>query len=93
MAKGLGTMLSNRKDLRLTVMSSLRRLITYSKESDKSSDLKELARFSKNYLPILFVIYTTPTKGTDEEGVRLSALETIKVCLHIMLSTRIYNIL
>lgn len=83
MAKGLGTLLSNRKDLRLIVMSSLRRLIMYSRESGKNSDLNELSKFAKNYLPILFVIYTTPAKGTDEEGVRLAALETIKVYLSI----------
>lgn len=82
-AKGLGMLLSNRKDLRLTVMSSLRRLITCSKESGNSSDLTELSRFAKNYLPILFVIYTTPAKGTDEDGVRLAALETVKVYLSI----------
>lgn len=60
-------------------MASLRRLIAAAKENENSEDLAEIARFDKNYLPILFNVYTTRPIGTDEEGHRLAALDTVKV--------------
>ncbi|KAF5307989.1 hypothetical protein FQR65_LT06557 [Abscondita terminalis] len=82
-AKILGVGISDRKDLRLSIMASLRKLIVASKESDNKEDLTELSRFDKNYLPILFNLYTTKAKDGEEEGHRLAALETIKVYLTI----------
>lgn len=64
-------------------MASLRRLIASAKESENQDDIAELARFDKNYLPILFNVYTTKPIGSDEEGQRLAALDTIKVYLTI----------
>lgn len=61
-------------------MASIRKLITSAKENNNAEDLKELGRFDKNYLPILFNVYTTKPIGTDEDGQRLAALDTIKVC-------------
>lgn len=75
----MGTAISDRKELRLVVMASLRRLIASAKESENAEDLAEIARFDKNYLPILFNLYTTRPVGTDEEGQRLAALDTVKV--------------
>ncbi|XP_026293865.1 RRP12-like protein [Frankliniella occidentalis] len=90
-AKVLGTVISDRKDLRLSVMSALRKLIICTQESEpspkKEEDLKELARFAKNYVPILFNLYTTKANGSEEEGHRLAAYETIKVYLSIADST------
>lgn len=83
MAKILGMAIADRKELRLAVMTSLRRLIVAAKESENQEDLQEIARFDKNYLPILFNVYTTRPIGTDEEGQRLAALDTIKVYLTI----------
>lgn len=60
-------------------MASLRRLITKAGERDNGEDLAELSRFAKNYLPILFNVYTTKPSGTDGEGQRLAAFDTIKV--------------
>lgn len=71
--------IADRKELRLAVMASLRRLIAAAKESEDKEDLQEIAKFDKNYLPILFNVYTTRPIGTDEEGQRLAALDTIKV--------------
>ncbi|KAK9890844.1 hypothetical protein WA026_012190 [Henosepilachna vigintioctopunctata] len=82
-AKILGTAITENKDLRLPVMASLRKLITFAKSNENKDDLNELARFDKNYLPILFNIYTSKSIGTDEEGQRLAALETIKLYLTI----------
>ncbi|CAH0554769.1 unnamed protein product [Brassicogethes aeneus] len=82
-AKVLGTVISDKKELRLAVMAALRKLITSAKESECEEDLKEISRFDKNYLPILFNLYTTKPIGSDEEGQRLAALDTIKVFLSV----------
>ncbi|XP_069705584.1 RRP12-like protein [Periplaneta americana] len=82
-AKILGTTISEHKDLRLTGMTALRKLITSSQEANNEENVNEMARFAKNYLPILFNFYTTKPNGTDEEGQRLAAYETIKIYLQI----------
>lgn len=82
-AKALGGVLNSRKDLRTIVLSTLRKLITFSVENNREEDLATMKKFAKNYLPILFVIYTTKVKGSDEEGARLASYETIKVYLKI----------
>ncbi|CAG9770255.1 unnamed protein product [Ceutorhynchus assimilis] len=83
MAKLLGMAISDRKELRLSVMSALRKLIQGAKENENKEDLEEISRFDKNYLPILFNVYTTKPIGSDEEGQRLASLETIKMYLSI----------
>ncbi|XP_046383339.1 RRP12-like protein [Ischnura elegans] len=83
LAKILGMAISDRKDLRLDVMLAIRRLISKSLESGAEEDRKELSRFSKNYLPILFNLYTTQPHGSEEAGHRLAAYETIKLYLKI----------
>nr|CAD7414135.1 unnamed protein product [Timema poppensis] len=82
-AKALGTAIAERKDLRVVVMSSLRKLIAWCQANKDEGGLSELARFSKNYVPILFNMYTTKPTGSDEEGQRLAAFETVKVYLNI----------
>jgi hypothetical protein len=80
-AKVLGTAIGEYKDLRLDAMSALRKLIIGSQEANNEDNVKEMSRFAKNYLPILFNLYTTKPDGTDEEGQRLAAYETVKVLL------------
>ncbi|RZF45774.1 hypothetical protein LSTR_LSTR014526 [Laodelphax striatellus] len=80
-AKALGSILGSRKDLRLSVMAALRKLISSVQETNNASDAKEIGKYAKNYLPILFNIYTTPAQGSEEAGIRLASLETIKVYL------------
>ncbi|XP_017799417.1 PREDICTED: RRP12-like protein [Habropoda laboriosa] len=82
-AKLLGTTFSEKKDLRLSIMSALRKLVRKAVEDDKMQDIIELSRFAKNYLPLCLNLYTTKPSGTDEEGQRLSAFETIKTYLLI----------
>lgn len=60
-------------------MSSLRKLIQKSVENNNQDDIDELAKFAKNYLPLLFNLYTVKPQGTDEEGQRLACFETLKV--------------
>ncbi|XP_065225448.1 RRP12-like protein [Planococcus citri] len=80
-AQPLGKILDSRKDLKQTVLAALRKLV-YSC-ADNEADKQTMSKFAKNYIPILFNIYTTPCKGTDEEAARFSAFETIKVYVSI----------
>ncbi|XP_043477342.1 RRP12-like protein isoform X1 [Leptopilina heterotoma] len=82
-AKTLGTLIGSDKSLRFSAMASLRRLITASVEKNNQEDIETLAKFAKNYLPILFNLYSTKPHGSDEEGQRIAAFETIKVYLSI----------
>ncbi|KAI4479190.1 hypothetical protein M0804_011329 [Polistes exclamans] len=82
-AKLLGSIINGIKDIRLSAMSALRKLIVRATENNNTEDISELSRFAKNYLPVLFALYTTKPKGTDEEGHRLAAFETIKIYLKI----------
>lgn len=76
----MGSMLNTRKELRDTILMSLRRLIDSTCKNDNlSEDKNQLAHFAKNFLPICLNLYTNPAHGTDEEATRVSALETIKV--------------
>ncbi|CAH0758421.1 unnamed protein product [Diatraea saccharalis] len=81
LARVLGNVLKDNPEFRLSVMQALRKLISCS--SDNEEDTTELARFAKNYLPILLNIYMSPVKGSSAEGQRLAALETIQVYLTI----------
>lgn len=66
-------------------MAGLRKLINQSQENEKDDCIQELGRFAKNYVPILFNIYTVKPNGSDEEGQRLAALDTIRVNIHALL--------
>ncbi|CAH2093470.1 unnamed protein product [Euphydryas editha] len=81
LARVLGNVLKDSPEFRLSIMQALRKLIACSE--DNEDDRNELARFAKNYLPILLNIYMTPAKGSSAEGQRLAALETIQVYLTI----------
>ncbi|XP_063236769.1 LOW QUALITY PROTEIN: RRP12-like protein [Bacillus rossius redtenbacheri] len=82
-AKVLGTAIAEHKDLRISVMSALRKLVTGGQEAGDEEAVKEVARFAKNFLPILFNVYTAKPVGSDEEGQRLAAFETVKVYLGV----------
>ncbi|XP_048746321.2 RRP12-like protein isoform X2 [Ostrea edulis] len=78
--KVLGSAISDREDLRVEVMSGLRKLINKSKEEEECR--QEVARFAKNFLPILFNLFTTEPENTKDTA-RLAVLETIRVYLQI----------
>ena len=80
-AKTLGDQLKIRKDLRMDILSSIRQLISKNLEHEKNR--RVLANFAKNYLPILYNLYTTKPVGSDEKGQRLAVLETMKMYLKI----------
>lgn len=77
-ARVMGNVLKDNPEFRLSVMQGLRKLISCAEEDE---DKAELARFAKNYLPILLNIYMSPVKGSTAVGQRLAALETIQVLI------------
>lgn len=87
-AKILGTAMNDRKDLRAFVLQALRTLISKTIDED---ELKCIGNFSKNYLPILFNLYTSEDK--DCAALSLPILETIKVFLVITDTTLISTFL
>ncbi|PIK40031.1 putative RRP12-like protein isoform X1 [Apostichopus japonicus] len=78
-AKILGSALGDRKDVRSDICSGLRNIIKSNVDNERNKT--ELARFAKNFLPILFNIFTKE----NSEGNRsvLAVLETIKIFLQI----------
>ncbi|XP_076547072.1 RRP12-like protein [Osmia lignaria lignaria] len=82
-AKLFGKTFSEQKGLRLSIMSALRKLITKAVGDNKQEDIAELSKYAKNYLPLFLNLYTNRPNGTDEEGQRLAAFDTIKVYLTI----------
>jgi len=80
-ARILGVQLGSRKEIRLDILTSLRQLIARNLENEENKT--ELARYSKNFLPILFNLYTTVPAGSEEAGQRLASLETIKLYFQI----------
>jgi len=89
LAKILGTQLASRKEIRLDILTGLRHLVSCSLEVGE--DRAELARFAKNFLPILFNLYTTKPAGAEEAGQRLAALETVKIYLKVSDSAMVEN--
>ncbi|XP_064601005.1 RRP12-like protein [Liolophura sinensis] len=80
LAKVLGMALNEREDLRGDIMLSLRKLILQNQEQEDSRAV--LARFAKNYLPILLNLYTLEAEQTGDVS-KPSVLETIKIYLQI----------
>lgn len=68
-------------------MSALRKLIKKAKDEENEAEKKELSSYARNYLPMLANLYTTKYTGTDEEGQRLAAFETIKVRMKNFIET------
>ena len=68
----------------MDILTSLRHLVARNLENLENEENKvELARYSRNPLPILFNLYTTVPTGAEEAGQRLASLETIKRCFMI----------
>jgi ribosomal RNA-processing protein 12 len=65
----------------MEVMSALRKLILHNVDNEENK--KELAKFAKNYLPILFNLYTTESTENRRDPAKLAALETVKIYLQI----------
>uniref|UniRef100_A0A8C5MNS0 RRP12-like protein n=1 Tax=Leptobrachium leishanense TaxID=445787 RepID=A0A8C5MNS0_9ANUR len=80
-ARSLGLAISDRPDLRLTVCQALRTLI--SKGCEEEADKAEVGRFAKNFLPILFNVYSQPPAAGEGVASKLPVLDTLKAYLSI----------
>ncbi|EMP27918.1 RRP12-like protein [Chelonia mydas] len=81
LAQGLGMAISERADLRLTVCQALRTLISKGCETD--AERAEVGRFAKNFLPILFNVYSQPGDAGEGAAHRRSLLDTVRTYLTI----------
>ncbi|KAM8923920.1 RRP12-like protein [Pelodytes ibericus] len=81
LARTLGTAINDRSDLRLTVCQALRTLI--SKGCESETDKAEVGRFAKNFLPILFNVYSQQPGGGESPANRLPVLDTVKAYLTV----------
>ncbi|NXP25115.1 RRP12 protein, partial [Scytalopus superciliaris] len=81
LARTLGMAISERPDLRPTVCQALRTLIHKGCETD--AEKAEVGRFAKNFLPILFNVYSQPEEGGGSSGQRRSVLDTVRAYLTI----------
>uniref|UniRef100_A0A667YJQ6 Ribosomal RNA processing 12 homolog n=1 Tax=Myripristis murdjan TaxID=586833 RepID=A0A667YJQ6_9TELE len=80
-ARALGMAINERPDLRLTICQCLRTIIT--KSCSTEEEKAEVGRFSKNFLPILFNVYSQQPAAGDFAPYRMAVLDTIKVYLSV----------
>ncbi|KAM6916699.1 RRP12-like protein [Xenentodon cancila] len=80
-ARTLGMAINERPDLRLTVCQALRILINKSCSTEEAK--AEMGRFSKNFLPILFNVYSQQPPAGESGTYRMAVLDTIKVYLTV----------
>ncbi|XP_050161171.1 RRP12-like protein [Myiozetetes cayanensis] len=81
LARTLGMAISERPDLRPTVCQALRTLIYKGCETD--AERAEVGRFAKNFLPILFNVYSQPEEDGGSSAQRRSVLDTVRAYLTI----------
>ncbi|NWT06532.1 RRP12 protein, partial [Mionectes macconnelli] len=81
LARTLGMAISERPDLRPTVCQALRTLIHKGCETD--AERAEVGRFAKNFLPILFNVYSQPEEDEGSSAQRRSVLDTVRAYLTI----------
>ncbi|NWZ22393.1 RRP12 protein, partial [Asarcornis scutulata] len=81
LARTLGMAISERPDLRPTVCQALRTLIHRGCETD--AERAEVGRFAKNFLPILFNVYSQPQEEGSSSTQRRSVLDTVRAYLTI----------
>ncbi|XP_062352390.1 RRP12-like protein isoform X2 [Cinclus cinclus] len=81
LARTLGMAISERPDLRSTVCQALRTLIHKGCETD--AERAEVGRFAKNFLPILFNVYSQPEEDGGTSAQRRSVLDTVRAYLTI----------
>ncbi|XP_040905089.1 RRP12-like protein [Toxotes jaculatrix] len=80
-ARALGMAINERPDLRLTVCQALRTIIN--KSCSTAEEKAEVGRFSKNFLPILFNVYSQQPAARESGTYRMAVLDTIKVYLSV----------
>ncbi|NXN23854.1 RRP12 protein, partial [Nycticryphes semicollaris] len=81
LARTLGMAISERPDLRTPVCQALRTLIHKGCKTD--AERAEVGRFAKNFLPILFNVYSQPEEDGGNSAQRRSVLDTVRAYLTI----------
>uniref|UniRef100_A0A8C6NAX8 RRP12-like protein n=1 Tax=Melopsittacus undulatus TaxID=13146 RepID=A0A8C6NAX8_MELUD len=81
LARTLGMAISERPDLRPTVCQALRTLIH--KGCGTDAERAEVGRFAKNFLPILFNVYSQAEEDGGSSAQRRSVLDTVRAYLTI----------
>jgi ribosomal RNA-processing protein 12 len=71
-------------------MAALRQLIIHAKTDDKVR--AEIARYAKNYIPLLFNLFTTKSKTDLEESQRESVYQTVIYYLQVADAQLLYSI-
>ncbi|KAJ1368617.1 hypothetical protein KIN20_029786 [Parelaphostrongylus tenuis] len=78
LAPVLGAALTERCDLRPTILSALRHVLRFCLSSDAFPERAEVVSgYAKNFMPLMFNMYTANDDSTDK-GVRMAILETIR---------------
>ncbi|KAF3708264.1 RRP12-like protein [Channa argus] len=80
-ARTLGMAINERPDLRLIVCQALRTIIN--KSCSTEEEKADIGRFSKNFLPILFNVYSQQPAAGESGTYRMAVLDTIKVYLTV----------
>lgn len=78
LAKVLGEVLEKCGDLRSSILQSLRTLVN--RNTDENRAL--MAKYAKNYLPIMFNIYTTEIR-LDKDPIRQALIDTVRCFLKV----------
>ncbi|XP_034536984.1 RRP12-like protein [Notolabrus celidotus] len=81
LARVLGMAINERPDLRLTVCQALRTIINKSCSSEEEK--AEVGRFSKNFLPIFFNVYSQQPAAGEPGNYRMAVQDTIRVYLTV----------
>nr|CAG4641434.1 EOG090X00E0 [Eurycercus lamellatus] len=89
-AKLLGQIITDRPDIRMDVMAALRQLVIHSKSDEKIR--VEISRYAKNYLPLLFNLFTTKSTTDEEESQRESVYQTIVYFLQVADPVLLYSL-
>uniref|UniRef100_A0A6J0V438 RRP12-like protein n=1 Tax=Pogona vitticeps TaxID=103695 RepID=A0A6J0V438_9SAUR len=89
LARTLGTAISDHSDLRLIVCQAVRRLIN--KGCQTEAERAEVGRFAKNFLPILFNVYSQESSASESPVHRRSVLDTIRAYLTITQSEMVHT--
>ncbi|XP_060624215.2 RRP12-like protein [Anolis sagrei] len=91
LARTLGMAISDRSDLRPIICQALRRLIN--KGCQTEAERAEVGRFAKNFLPILFNVYSQEDNAKESPVNRRAVLDTIRAYLTVTESQMVHTFL
>ncbi|VDK49162.1 unnamed protein product [Cylicostephanus goldi] len=79
LAPVLGAAMNERDDLKLTILSALRRVVKFALQPDAPERTEVVGAYAKNFMPLLFNMYTTNVETKiDDKGLKAAVLDTIR---------------